>query len=144
MPVHMLQAFGSAGTQSAGLWEFLRDAVDSKQLHTGKSAAEGLMAAWTANKGFTGARQILEGAQGLAVGMSSNADPRKLIDGLGKRWCGLETSCKYYASCRHTHPATDALLKIVSENNLQASDIAHVTAHEYQGAIDVLGWPQIQ
>ena len=33
-PEQMLHAFGSAGTQSAGLWEFLRDAADSKQLHT--------------------------------------------------------------------------------------------------------------
>ena len=38
-------AFGSAGTQAAGLWEFLRDAADSKQLHTGKAAADGLIAA---------------------------------------------------------------------------------------------------
>ncbi len=30
------QALGSAGTQAAGLWEFLRDAADSKQLHTAK------------------------------------------------------------------------------------------------------------
>ena len=29
-PTQMLHAFGSAGTQSAGLWEFLRDAADSK------------------------------------------------------------------------------------------------------------------
>ncbi|MGA4815496.1 hypothetical protein ACPA9J_10845 [Pseudomonas aeruginosa] len=32
---------GSAGTQAAGLWEFLRDAADSKQLHTAKAAADG-------------------------------------------------------------------------------------------------------
>src|SRR6266404_3878857 len=38
----MLDAFGSAGTQAAGLWEFLRDAADSKQLHTAKAAADGL------------------------------------------------------------------------------------------------------
>ena len=28
-PAQMLDAFGSAGTQAAGLWEFLRDAADS-------------------------------------------------------------------------------------------------------------------
>ena len=135
----MLHAFGSAGTQSAGLWEFLRDAADSKQLHTGKSAAEGLMAAWVANKGFTGATKILEGEQGMAVGMSSDADPVKLLDGLGSRWCVLETSFKFHASCRHTHPAADALLKVILENDLAPDDIAHVTAHVHQGAIDVLG-----
>lgn len=138
-PEAMLHAFGSAGTQSAGLWEFLRDASDSKQLHTGKSAAEGLMAAWIADKGFTGATKILEGAQGMAAGMSSDADPAKLLDGLGARWCVLETSFKFHASCRHTHPAADALLKVVLENDLNAAAIAHVTAHVHQGAIDVLG-----
>lgn len=135
----MLQAFGSAGTQSAGLWEFLRDAADSKQLHTGKSAAEGLMAAWIAKKGFSGATKILEGSQGMAAGMSSDADPAKLLDKLGERWCVLETSFKFHASCRHTHPAADALLQVVSLHNLSPQDIAHITAHVHQGAIDVLG-----
>ena len=53
----MLHAFGSAGTQAAGLWEFLRDAADSKQLHTAHAAAAGLMAAYLARDGFTGATQ---------------------------------------------------------------------------------------
>jgi len=136
---NMQQAFGSAGTQSSGLWEFLRDAADSKQLHTGKSAAEGLMAAWIASKGFTGATKILEGSQGLAAGMSSDADPARLLDGLGERWCVLETSFKFHASCRHTHPAADALLQVVTQQDLSPQDIAHVTAHVHQGAIDILG-----
>ena len=67
----MLNAIGSAGTQAAGLWEFLRDAADSKQLHTAKAAGDGLTAAFLARDGFTGARRILEGAQGMAAGMSS-------------------------------------------------------------------------
>jgi 2-methylcitrate dehydratase PrpD len=64
----MLDAFGSAGTQAAGLWEFLRDAADSKQLHTAKAAANGLTAAYLAQDGFTGARAIMEGAQGRRSG----------------------------------------------------------------------------
>ena len=40
-PAPMLHALGSAGTQAAGLWEFLRDAADSKQLHTAKAASDG-------------------------------------------------------------------------------------------------------
>lgn len=135
----MLHAIGSAGTQSAGLWEFLRDAADSKQLHTAKAAVNGLMAAYLAHDGFTGARHILEGPQGMAAGMSTDADPAKLTDRLGSRWTVLETSFKFHASCRHTHPAADALLKVVSENDLAIGDIASVVAHVHQGAIDVLG-----
>lgn len=138
-PAQMLDAFGSAGTQAAGLWEFLRDAADSKQLHTAKAAANGLTAAYLAQGGFTGAKRILEGPQGMAAGMSTDADPARLTDRLGTRWALAETSFKYHASCRHTHPAADALLQVVREHRLQAADIARVVTHVHQGAIDVLG-----
>lgn len=135
----MLHALGSAGTQAAGLWEFLRDAADSKQLHTAKAAVNGVIAAYLAHDGFTGARQILEGPQGMGAGMSSDANPAKLTDGLGTRWTVLETSFKFHASCRHTHPAADALQQVLQSHQLQAGDIASVVAHVHQGAIDVLG-----
>jgi 2-methylcitrate dehydratase PrpD len=135
----MQHAFGSAGTQAAGLWEFLRDAADSKQLHTAKAASDGLLAAYLAQDGFTGARQILEGPQGMAAGMSTDADPARLTDRLGERWALSETSFKFHASCRHTHPAADALLQLVVENDLIPDDIVRVTAHVHQAAIDVLG-----
>jgi len=134
-----VHALGSAGTQAAGLWEFLRDAADSKQLHTAKAAADGLMSAWIARAGFTGARRILEGVQGLAAGMSSDADPAKLVDRLGQRWVIKETSYKWHASCRHTHPAADALQQLMQRENLGAGDIVAVTARVHQAAIDVLG-----
>lgn len=135
----MQHALGSAGTMAAGLWEFLRDAADSKQLHTAKAAADGLMAAYLARDGFTGAREIFEGRQGMAAGMSSDADAHWLTDGLGTRWATAETSFKFHASCRHTHPAADALLTLMRQHQLKADDIAKVTAHVHQGAIDVLG-----
>ena len=135
----MLHAFGSAGTQAAGLWEFLRDAADSKQLHTAHAASSGLACAYLAREGLTGARQILEGAQGMAAGMSNDADPARLTDRLGQRWATAETSFKYHASCRHTHPSADALLALMQMHGLKADDIAAVTTHVHQGAIDVLG-----
>ncbi|MGA9916841.1 MmgE/PrpD family protein [Paraburkholderia sp.] len=138
-PTQMLDAFGSAGTQASGLWEFLRDAADSKQLHTAMAAANGLMAAQLAADGFKGATHILEGAQGMAAGMSSDADPARLVDRLGSRWATAETSFKYHAACRHTHPAADALLAVVQAHRLDPREIAKVVAHVHQGAIDVLG-----
>jgi len=135
----MQHAFGSAGTQAAGLWEFLRDAADSKQLHCAHAAAAGLTSAYLAADGFTGATRILDGARGMAAGMSSDADPARLTDRLGTRWATAETSFKFHASCRHTHPAADALLQVMRQHRLAASDIERVTAHVHQGAIDVLG-----
>ena len=135
----MQNAIGSAGTQAAGLWEFLRDAADSKQLHTAHAAASGLTAAYLAKDGFTGAKCILEGAQGMGAGMSSDADPAKLTDRLMQRWATIETSFKFHASCRHTHPAADAVLQVVQQHGLAPQQIARITAHVHQAAIDVLG-----
>jgi 2-methylcitrate dehydratase PrpD len=138
-PGQMQHAFGSAGTQSAGLWEFLRTAADSKQLHTAHAASAGLAAACLAADGFTGAQRILDGPQGMAAGMSDDADPQRLTDGLGRRWALAETSFKYHASCRHTHPAADALLQVMRDHALQPEQLAGVVAHVHQGALDVLG-----
>jgi 2-methylcitrate dehydratase PrpD len=135
----MQHAFGSAGTQAAGLWEFLRDAADSKQLHCAHAAAAGLAAAHLAHQGLTGARRIFEGPQGMAAGMSTDADPARLVDRLGTRWALAETSFKFHASCRHTHPAADALLAVMTQERLKAEHVARVTARVHKGAIDVLG-----
>ena len=134
-----INLLGSAGTQAAGLWEFLRDAADSKQLHTAKAAADGLLAAYLTADGLTGARNILEGDQGLAAGMSSDAQPGKLSADLGSRWALVETSFKFHASCRHTHPAADALLDVMQREGLSAAQISQVQTQVHQGAIDVLG-----
>ena len=133
------QALGSAGTQAAGLWEFLRDAADSKQLHTAKAAADGLLATCLAREGMTSAKRILEGPQGMAAGMSRDADPQRITDRLGSRWAITETSYKWHASCRHTHPAADALADLLRRERLGHEQVAQVTARVHQAAIDVLG-----
>ena len=117
----------------------MRDAADSKQLHTAHAASTGLSSAYLAKEGFTGARRILEGVQGMAAGMSTDADPAKLTDRLGTRWALPETSFKFHASCRHTHPAADALQHAMKTHGLKADDITRVVTHVHQGAIDVLG-----
>ena len=134
----MQHALGSAGTTTAGLWEFLRTSADSKQLHAAHAASAGLMAATLARDGFTGAAQVLEGPQGMGVAMSVDANPAHLTDGLGSRWATAETSFKHHASCRHTHPAADALLHVMRSHDLQPSDLAEVVALVHQSAIDVL------
>ncbi len=135
----MLHALGSAGTQAGGLWEFLRDAADSKQLHTAKASADGLLAACSAKDGMTAAGQILEGRQGMAAGMNGEGDVAKLTDRLGTRWALSETSFKYHASCRHTHPAADALLQVCNEHDIRHQEIESIRVFVYQAAQDVLG-----
>ena len=124
-PEQMAHAFGSAGTQSAGLWEFLRDAVDSKQPHgaCSRRGTDGrLPAGW-----IYGAQRILDGAQGMAAGMSSDADASRLTDRLGTRWALAK---RHSSSMRRagTHPAADALQQLMRTHGLAANDLAAVTA----------------
>jgi 2-methylcitrate dehydratase PrpD len=75
----------------------------------------------------------------MAAGMSSDAEPERLVEGLGERWAVPETSFKFHASCRHTHPAADALLAGMKEHELAADQVAGVRASVHGAAIDVLG-----
>lgn len=135
----MLNIIGNAATQSAGLWAFLEDAADSKQLHTAKANANGVLAAYLTKEGLRGAQNVLESTQGLGAGMSHDTQASFLADRLGERWASIETSFKFHASCRHTHPAGDALLQLLQTHQLQHSQITKVTAHVHQAALDVLG-----
>lgn len=64
-PEQFIHCFGSAGTQSAGLWGFLESGSMSKVLHTAHANLCGIRSAELAYLGFTGAPTILEGERGF-------------------------------------------------------------------------------
>jgi 2-methylcitrate dehydratase PrpD len=132
-------AFGSAGTQAAGLWQFNADAAMSKPLHAAHAAQAGLRAALLAAEGFTGAEAILEGDRGFFRALCP--DPR--VDRVlapSPGWKLLETSLKPYPSCRHTHPAIDAALSLRAQ--AQALDAPlRVDVESYPAALDLTDNP---
>jgi len=131
-------AIGSAGTQSAGLWEFLTDGAMSKQLHPGKSSMNGLLSALLAKKGFTGANHIFEGEKGFLKATSNDYNLNILTDGLGETFHTARNSLKYFASCGHTHSAIDAALKAWGKIGQDVHAIGSVTVNLYQEALDLL------
>ena len=50
-------ALGNAGSQAAALWQYLKVGDDTKVLHPGKAAMNGVLAASLARHGFTGIRR---------------------------------------------------------------------------------------
>jgi 2-methylcitrate dehydratase PrpD len=133
-----ISAYGSAGTQAGGLWEFLTDNAMSKQLHPGKAALNGLLSALLAQKGFTGARRILEGEKGFFKATSSDFDGAKCLAGLGKEFYFERNSIKYHASCGHTHSAIDAVLQATQGAALAPEEVESVSLAVYQGSLDLL------
>jgi 2-methylcitrate dehydratase PrpD len=132
-------AIGSAGTQAAGLWEFLGESAMSKQLHPGKAAMNGLLSALLAKEGFTGAKRILEGEKGFFRATSQDFDESRCIADLGKVFHSERNSIKYHASCGHTHSAVDAVLLATRGRALRPSEVETVDLWVYQAAIDLLG-----
>ena len=135
----MVHALGTAGTQAAGLWEFLADGAMSKHMHPGKSCMNGLLAAMLAQKGFTGASCILEGEKGFIRATAQEFDLTKITNGLGQGCKIVENSIKIHASCRHTHHAIDIVLDLVQKHDLTPGQIDKIVVKTYPIAIDLTG-----
>ncbi len=146
----MVDAFGNAGTQSAGLWQFLQTGAMSKHLHAGRGAEAGLVAAELAAHGFTGPPEILEGRRGFFAATCSDADgglgadPGAVLANPGAGWQLRETSIKPWPSCRHTHPAINAAQALraqMLDARLPLNDIFAVEIKTYQAALDLCDMP---
>ncbi|MDM5225852.1 MmgE/PrpD family protein [Cytobacillus sp. NJ13] len=136
-----MYALGNAGTQAAGLWEFIEDGANTKQLHTAKAAYNGALAALLAKKDFTSASKILEGRRGFFNAMSEKYDADKITRNLGKEFKIIENSFKIHASCRHTHPAMDCILNIMKENALTHEQIQSISIKTYQTVLNITDNP---
>lgn len=136
-----MYALGNAGTQAAGLWEFIEDGANTKQLHTAKAAYNGALAALLAKKDFTSASRILEGRRGFFNAMSEKYDADKITRNLGKEFKIIENSFKIHASCRHTHPAMDCILNIMKENALTHDQIQNISIKTYQTVLNITDNP---
>lgn len=133
-----IDAFGSAGTQAGGLWEFLTNNAMSKQLHPGKAAFNGLLSALLAQKGFTGAGKILEGEKGFFKATSTDFSADRCLAKLGEEFFFERNSIKYHAACGHTHSAIDAVLQATRGAIFDPEEIEQVSLRVYQGSLDLL------
>lgn len=134
----IVEAFGSAGTQAAGLWEFIEDGAMSKQLHPGKAAMNGILSALLAQRGFTGATKIFEGRRGFFEAMAEQYDVTRMTENLGEQYKIMENAFKVHASCRHTHAAMDLALQLhdkVRARGVEQIEKIHVGA--YKVALDI-------
>lgn len=139
----LLNALGNAGTQSAGLWEFMENGSMSKSLHTANATLCGLRAAELAKLGFTGAHTILEGKKGFVKALNANGHLHAITDGLGTApYQILSNSFKPYACCRHTHSANACVQWMKEHYKIDPAQIASITDKTYQLAIDLADAPK--
>lgn len=130
-----INCLGSAGTQAAGLWEFLSCGAMSKVLHTANANLCGLRAARLAKLGFTGASSILEGERGFIKAMAPEYDLACLTKDFHKGWRITENSFKPYACCRHIHSAGCCIEALMKDLSLSPEQIITITDDTYNTAV---------
>ncbi len=139
-PEQCMYALGHAGTQAAGLWQFLEDGcLDAKPLHPAKAAMEGLMAALLAQQNVAGAQHIFEGPKGVLANLGRGPLPEKLTENLGSVYKILESNFKMYPTCGQTHSMIDALAKLMDEHKVQAEHMESIKVFLYARAKEIAG-----
>jgi 2-methylcitrate dehydratase PrpD len=122
----MTMALGLAGTQAAGLKSMF--GTMAKPLHAGKAAANGVLAARLARRGFTAHDDVLDADQGFLAtqGRARPSDEARFETPGGFI---VETLFKYNAACYLTHSTIESVRNLVRSHGLAPDDIAAVDIH---------------
>lgn len=124
-------ALGFAGTQAAGLNTFFEYGDYTKSFHPGKAAFNGIISAQFARLGATSPPTMLENEKGYVRAFSDEPKLGVLTRGVGEDWEILQNGFKYYPSILASHSPVGATLKLVTENNIFADQIAKITNETY-------------
>lgn len=133
-------AIGLGALQGAGLLEVVADGAAAKPLQVGRASGAGVLAAQLARRGLRGPARALEGASGMLAAMGDGAVADLLVAELGERWEIDRTYFKLHASCRHTHPAIDAVLALRGEG-LSADAVESVAVGTHAVGLRLCGGP---
>jgi 2-methylcitrate dehydratase PrpD len=139
----IVSAIGIGYHQSCGNGQTVKDGALSKRLGPGFAVKGGITSALLAEKGVTGAHNALEGQWGLYnLYMHGDYGPDILRKDLGRRFEGMNVAIKPYPCCRGIHPAIDAALAIINENNLTAEDIKEIVIYVTEAHYSLLCSPE--
>ena len=119
-----LHALGIAGAQAAGLKSMF--GTMCKPLHAGKAAANGLLAAQLAARGFTSNPGVLDVAQGFTTTQTTTPNPERALQGLGEDYAIRGVLFKYHAACYGTHETIEGVLRLRRKHGLAPGDVQQV------------------
>jgi 2-methylcitrate dehydratase PrpD len=122
-------ALGLAGAQAAGIRQAL--GTMARPFHTGKAAANGILAALLAQRGFTGPGAVIEGPDGFMACFAPGWRPAAVTRDLGKTFEVDRVLFKRYAACYETHAAVAGVLRLRARHGLRPEQVESVTARVY-------------
>ena len=115
-PAVLKNAFGIAYCLASGNHQSTREGAPTKHVQPGFAASNALLATLMAGGGLDGVKQPLTGEDGLSrVYLHDSFDARRATADLGTRFEIDRLSFKPYPTCRLTHPAISAALRLRTE-----------------------------
>jgi len=133
-------ALGIVYCFAGGNHESSREGAPTKHLQPGIAAANGLKAALMASRGLTGVQAPFAGEDGFArVYLRNRFDANRALDGLGVRHEAARLSIKPYPSCRLTHPAISAALRLREQLGENLQRVEAIRCRTGSQAHDVVG-----
>ena len=134
--VHAIGINGShnhtIGCPTAGQLTMMKNTVDPMAVQTG------VFAALMAQKGYTGTEAVFEGKEGLMDVFGPDWALEKMTAGLGENFRILQCGMKAFPTEALTHTHLSALLKVITENNIQHDQVEEVTVTTIARACDIL------
>ena len=135
-------AMGIAATQAAGMQQ--NRGTSCKSFHAGKAAANGVLAALLAERGFDSTQEIIEGRKGFSRIYSDVAAPDLLTAGLADRWVIETNGHKPYACGVVLHPLIDAMIALRDRDRIAPETVSEIKlrVHPFVLAITDVVEPQ--
>jgi len=132
----MRSAVGIAATQTLGHREALGSMT--KPFHPGQAAANGLLSALFAQRGFPGPERILERPGGFFAAFTPLPCPEELFTGLGEQWELEKNTFKPYPCGIVSHPLIDAAIAL-SARVSDPDAITGIVAHCHPLVVELMG-----
>jgi 2-methylcitrate dehydratase PrpD len=117
-------AMGIAATQAGGMQQ--NRGTSCKSFHAGKAAANGVLAALLAERGFDSTQEIIEGRKGFARIYSDVAATEELTRELGGAWVIETNGHKPYACGVVLHPLIDAMIALHRRDRIDPAAVREV------------------
>jgi 2-methylcitrate dehydratase PrpD len=117
-------AMGIAATQAGGMQQ--NRGTSCKSFHAGKAAANGVLAALLAERGFDSTQEIVEGRKGFSRIYSDVAKTDEITAGLGGAWVIETNGHKPYACGVVLHPLIDAMIALRNRDRIAPDAVREI------------------
>ncbi|MFL6950870.1 MAG: MmgE/PrpD family protein [Xanthobacteraceae bacterium] len=133
----MVHTLGIAATQASGMQQ--NRGTMCKSFHAGKAAANGVLAALLAERGFDSTQEIIEGEKGFCRIYSDVAEPERLTEDLGNGWVIESNGHKPYACGVVLHPLIDAVIAIRNRQPIDPAKVGEIGLRVHPLVLSITG-----